>query len=123
MRNEIWSLISFLGAPSWFITFAPADNKHPICLYYADTQERFSPLLKDNNERYKLIANNPVAGARFSHSVCEMFIKHVLGVDPDHDGVFGPTNAYYGTVEQQGRLTFTFTFAIMDKICFFTSGN
>ena len=31
-----------------------------------------------------------------------MFIKHVLGVDSDHDGVFGPTNAYYGTVEQQG---------------------
>ena len=22
MRNEIWSLISYLGAPSWFITFA-----------------------------------------------------------------------------------------------------
>jgi len=33
MRNEIWSLISFLGVPSWFITFAPADNKHPLCLY------------------------------------------------------------------------------------------
>jgi hypothetical protein len=30
MRNEIWALISFIGAPSWFITFAPADNKHPI---------------------------------------------------------------------------------------------
>jgi Helitron helicase-like domain at N-terminus len=42
---------------------------------------------------------NPVAGAQFFHFVCEMFIKHVLG-----DGVFGPTNAYYGTVEQQGRL-------------------
>ena len=105
MRNEIWSLISFLGAPSWFITFAPADNKHPICLYYADTQENFSPLLKDNNDRYRLIANNLVAGARFFHFVCEMFIKHVLGVDSDHNGVFGPTNAYYGTVEQQGRLT------------------
>jgi hypothetical protein len=24
MRNEIWSLISFIGAPSWFITFSPA---------------------------------------------------------------------------------------------------
>ena len=50
MRNEIWSLISFLGVPSWFITFAPANNKHPICLYYADTEEEFSPLLKDNTE-------------------------------------------------------------------------
>ncbi len=30
MRNEIWSLISFFGAPSWFVTFSPADVKHPI---------------------------------------------------------------------------------------------
>ena len=29
----------------------------------------------------------------------------MLGVGSDHDGVFGPTNAYYGTVEQQGRVT------------------
>jgi len=43
MRNEIWSLISFLGAPSWFITLSPADNQHPICLYFADTGETFSP--------------------------------------------------------------------------------
>ena len=43
MWNEIWSLISFLGAPSWFITFAPADNKHPIALYFADTQQTFCP--------------------------------------------------------------------------------
>src|ERR1700676_3309353 len=47
MRNEIWSLISYGGAPSWFITFAPADNKHPMCLYYADTKETWGsgPLL------------------------------------------------------------------------------
>ena len=35
MRNEIWSMTSYLGAPSWFITFAPADVNHPIVLYYA----------------------------------------------------------------------------------------
>ncbi|THU99287.1 hypothetical protein K435DRAFT_590354, partial [Dendrothele bispora CBS 962.96] len=34
-----------------------------------------------------------------------MFIKHILGVDSDHDGIFGQTAAHYGTVEQQGRLT------------------
>ena len=45
MRNEIWSLISFKGAPSWYITLSPADNKHPICLYYADTHENFEPTL------------------------------------------------------------------------------
>ena len=105
MRNEIWSLISFASAPSWFVTFSPADIKHPICLYFADTKEKFSPDLKDENERYRLISQNPVAGARFFHFMCQMFIKHVLGVGENHPGLYGNTNAYYGTVEQQGRLT------------------
>jgi Helitron helicase-like domain at N-terminus len=105
MRNEIWSLISFYGAPSWFITFSSADNMHPISLYFADDKISFSPDLRTYDERYKLIAQNPVAGARFFHFICEMFIKHVLGVNTDHSGFYGKTNAYYGTVEQQGRLT------------------
>jgi hypothetical protein len=105
MQNEIWSLISYLGAPSWFITFAPADNKHPICLYYADTKEKFYPELRNSKECYNLIATNPVAGARFFHFMTEMFIKHVLGIGTDHTGLYGDTAGYYGTVEQQGRLT------------------
>jgi len=105
MRNEIWSLISYVGAPSWFITFAPADNKHPLCLYYADTKESFSPEIRTDGECYRLISRNPVASARFFHTMVQMFIKHVLGVDQDHSGLYGNTSAYYGTVEQQGRLT------------------
>ncbi|KAJ7111113.1 hypothetical protein C8R44DRAFT_633493, partial [Mycena epipterygia] len=35
----------------------------------------------------------------------QSFIKHVLGVGTDHPGLYGETDAYYGTVEQQGRLT------------------
>ncbi|KAA1478463.1 hypothetical protein DENSPDRAFT_788155 [Dentipellis sp. KUC8613] len=33
MRNEIWSVICARGAPTWFITFAPTDLRHPLCLY------------------------------------------------------------------------------------------
>src|SRR3954453_18934078 len=54
MRNEIWALTSFLGAPSWSITLSPADVKHPICLYFADTQEEFRPELRGYDERYRL---------------------------------------------------------------------
>ena len=104
MRNEIWSLISFIGAPSWFITFAPADNLHPISLYWADNKEEFTPLLRDYDERYQLMSKNPVASARFFHFLCQLFIKDVLGVGSDHRGAYGDTEAYYGTVEQQGRL-------------------
>jgi hypothetical protein len=63
MRNEIWFLISYFGAPSWFITFFPTDNMHPISLYFADTQETFNPTLRPENEHYRLIAENPVPGA------------------------------------------------------------
>src|SRR3979490_2538443 len=104
-ENEIWFLISYFGAPSWFITFSPADNMHPISLYFADTQETFSPELRPENKHYRLIAENPVAGARFFHFIVEMFIKHVLGVNQEHPGLYGKTAAYYATVEQQGRLT------------------
>ena len=63
MRNEIWSLISFQGAPSWYITLSPADNKHPISLYYADTKEEFIPVFQSKSEKDSLIADNPVASA------------------------------------------------------------
>src|SRR6202790_2418332 len=84
MRNEIWSLISFQGAPSWYITLSPADNKHPISLYYADSKEEFKPILQSKSEKESLIANNPVASARFFHFMMQNFIKHVLGVNTDH---------------------------------------
>ncbi|KNZ77668.1 hypothetical protein J132_04487 [Termitomyces sp. J132] len=33
------------------------------------------------------------------------FIKHVLGVESDNLGLYGDPSAYYGLIEQQGRLT------------------
>jgi hypothetical protein len=107
MRNQVWSLISYLGAPSWFVTFSPADIKHPLCLYYADTKETFEIRINSysDSEAYSLICDNPVAGARFFQVMVKLFIRHILGVDTDHGGIFGTTSGYYGTVEQQGRLT------------------
>ena len=52
-----------------------------------------------------LIANNSVAGARFFKVMVDLFIKHVLGVGLNRRGLYGETSGYYGTVEQQGRLT------------------
>ena len=40
MHSEIWSMMAYLGAPIWYITLFPADNKHPICLYFADGNEK-----------------------------------------------------------------------------------
>ena len=106
MRNEIWSLINHLGAPSWYITLSPADIQHPICIYFADTKEKFNPTLLAYDERARLVCQNPVAGARFFDFMVQTFLTDVLGAQGgNREGFYGPTSGYYGTVEQQGRLT------------------
>ncbi|KAH7919687.1 hypothetical protein BV22DRAFT_1022574 [Leucogyrophana mollusca] len=80
MRNEIWSLVSYKGACSWYITLSPADKQHPISLYYADEQRVFKPFINDDRIRHLLESKNPVAGARFFHLMVQSFIQHVLGV-------------------------------------------
>ena len=106
MRNEIWSLINQLGAPSWYITLSPADIQHPISVYYAGSSLDFKPnLVTPYDERMRSVCRNPVAGARFFHFMVETFITDVLGVEGGHRGFYGNTSGYYGTVEQQGRLT------------------
>ena len=107
MRNNVWSLISYAGAPSWFITLSPADINHPICIYFADKNETFRPesYFKKADDAYRLVTSNPVAAARFFHIMCENFIKHVLGFGKKNAGLYGETKGFYGTVEQQGRLT------------------
>ena len=117
MRNEIWSLIAQEGAPLWYITLSPADIKNPIALYYADQDVTFKPRIRATEERYRLIASNPVACARFFNFMIEQFIKHVLGVGSDHPGLYGETSAYYGTVEQQGRLTLHIHLLLWIKGC------
>ena len=105
MRTEIWSLIVHLGAPSWYITISPADINHPLCIYWAGQGEKFQPNLSRHQEAVAQVVNNPVAAARFFHFMIELFIKHCLGIGSTLPGLFGDTEAYYGTVEQQGRLT------------------
>ena len=117
MRNEIWSLIAFSGAPSWYITLSPADIQHPICIYYADSKEEFKPNLLPYNERIRMVCKNPVAGARFFNFMIETFITDVLGVGSNHRGLYGDTKAFYGTVEQQGRLTLHLHMLLWIKGC------
>ena len=66
MLNNVWSLISYIGAPSWFITLSPADINHPICIYFADKNITFKPELyfKNADDAYR-VTSNPVAAALF----------------------------------------------------------
>jgi hypothetical protein len=106
MRNEIWSLIYHRGAPFWYITISPADVKHPLCIYFADKKEKFEVEILPYDARLRLVCQNPVAGARFFDFLVRLFISEILGIGENdiHQGLYGDVIAYYGTVEQQGRL-------------------
>ena len=105
MRAEIWLLIIYLGAPMWYITLSPADINHPLCIYFAGTDVAYRPDFSQRADAIAKVISNPVAGARFFDYMVRAFIKHILGVGSNYPGLFGDTEAYYGTVEQQGRLT------------------
>jgi Helitron helicase-like domain at N-terminus len=64
-----------------------------------------------------MVCKNPVAGARFFYFMIETFITDVLGVGSDHRGFYGDTKAFYGTVEQQGRLTLHLHMLLWIKGC------
>ena len=38
-----FGLINLIGVPYWYINLSPADTKHPICIYYANTREEYKP--------------------------------------------------------------------------------
>jgi len=99
MHNEIWSLVYFKGGPSRFIMLSPADSRHPLCLYYADSDTTLRPKLRLANERDSLVLRNPAAAANFFDYVVYSMIKNVLGVGSDHDRLYGKMSAYYSTVE------------------------
>ena len=82
MRNEVWSLISYIGAPSWFITLSPADTNHPICIYFADNNITFKPKIyfKKTDEAYRLVTSNPVAAAHFFHMMVENFVESMASI-------------------------------------------
>ena len=52
-----------------------------------------------------MIAKNPVATAKFFHLMVEPFIKNVLQISHNSNGLFGPITAFYITVESQRSQT------------------
>ncbi|KAF5331977.1 hypothetical protein D9611_009023 [Ephemerocybe angulata] len=77
-KNEKRGLVHIAnrGAPSWFITLSPADNKHPICIYWADKKVEFNPELREYMERARLVAQTPWPGraSSTSWSFCSLSI-------------------------------------------------
>ncbi|KAF8584329.1 hypothetical protein K439DRAFT_1646962 [Ramaria rubella] len=81
--------------------------KHPIALYLAAHKEKIRPVLNIEDAHYKLIADNPMASARFFNILVQAFLKHVIRLNEKEAGLYGRSSGYYGTVEQQEQLVTT----------------
>ena len=107
-RNEIRSLMYKLGAPNLFITFSPNDIGSPICIKYCgyciNLDDKF-PAMPNSNQCCCMVANNPVAAAKYFHLMVELFMKYVLRFDSHKPGLFDHVSACYVMVESQGRQT------------------
>ncbi|KAF5325922.1 hypothetical protein D9611_000998 [Ephemerocybe angulata] len=111
MRNEIRAIISQRGSPTLFITINPDDYNHPIVSTLATRSSKRSQLpairSMDSTSRTDLALSHPVACAQFFDAVMNAFAKIILrcGGRASGPGIFGTCDAYYGTVETQGRGT------------------
>ena len=102
LRTKIYSLYFNLGLPSLFLTINSADIHSPVAFFFAsvdlDLDKVMPEVLGTSFERAKIIATHPVATAKFFHCLIKSILKFfVIG------GVLGPTKAYFGIVENQGR--------------------
>ena len=81
------------------------DQNNSISIYHGAEDTTIFPQISKKEEHNKLIGNNATVCAQFFNFMVDAFVKHVLGVDSDHEGLFGETEGYYETIEEQKRLT------------------
>ena len=113
MRNEIHALMLSHGLPSFFITIDPANVYNPLVRFLAGEEIDLDNLLPEDVPGYweqsVLIVKNPVIAAKFFNIYMKVFIKLILGYDPEADhvksAVLGIVKAHYGCVEVQGQGT------------------
>lgn len=104
MRNEIRGLMKTHGTPALFITFAPSDvNSRLLYLLGGKDPDEWANL--EPYERGKFVAEHPDAAAKFFDIMVKGFLEKIVRFGDQRPGLFGHCNAYYGTVEAQGRGT------------------
>jgi len=110
LSYEIKALMMIYGLPTFFVTVNPADLNHPLVLHFAgkdiNLDRPFTDGWLDKAQRARLVASNPVAVAKFFNTLITIWLKTIVGANtnPPHEkGIFGRTQAHYGTVETQGR--------------------
>eukprot|EP00732_Lithocolla_globosa_P000954 Lithocolla_globosa_v1_NODE_391_length_4199_cov_7.277027.p1 type:complete len:544 gc:universal NODE_391_length_4199_cov_7.277027:1691-60(-) len=117
LRNEIHALIYDQDLPQLFITINPAVIHNPLVLMYGGEKFNLDDVLPEDIPnsymRTKLVAKNPKAAAQYFRKAVDAFLHILLGANrgvhpkqgcfTKEGGILGHINAYYSTVEAQGR--------------------
>lgn len=107
-RIELRSMTLRHGFPTLFLKLNPNDLTSPLLLMYAGETIRLDdPFgISDfpKNERAKIVARDPVAGAKFFHKLSKIFLRTGIKKNGDHGiGILGRIKAFYGCSETQAR--------------------
>ncbi|PPQ65631.1 hypothetical protein CVT26_000573 [Gymnopilus dilepis] len=109
MRDQIRGLIHAKGSPTLFITINPSDVDHPLVRLFGGEDIDLDDILRgedmDSWRRKVFAAKKPGACALFFDFMIQNFIRIILGYNSGERGLYGVCEAYYGTVEAQGKGT------------------
>ena len=107
-RTQVHSMCHWFNKPTFFITFSPNDGCS-ICIRWlsGSGEIREMPL---RHVRYAELSKYPGAAALAFERLLKLFVYELLGWDIDNrrahkKGVFGWCRAFFGPIEEQGRLS------------------
>ena len=123
LRHICTSYKNLFGPPLEFMTPNVADNQLlMMSLVYENAEEARWRLLEEDQpdmpgreEMLRRVASDPVGQAIVTDLMIELFLEHILGVQPrggkgfadglassGRHGVFGPVQGFFGPIETQG---------------------
>lgn len=112
-RKELRSASVYFGPPSVWITINPDDLNDPIAQVFVGEDIDLDNFAKTHGpskqERARNVARDGFAAAKYFHFIINTVLETLIGVKASSKrfentkGIFGVVEAYYGTVECQGR--------------------
>ncbi|VDC00928.1 unnamed protein product [Peniophora sp. CBMAI 1063] len=102
MRSKVRAMLKSFGCPTLFVTLNPTDvlslQLHVLC---GGDPNQFGQMT--DYQRTKQVVDHPAETAIWFDRIIKSFIKIILRHGSDSPGLFGTSEAYFGTVEAQGR--------------------
>jgi hypothetical protein len=123
LRQQIFSIITHLGWPTFFLTLSPCDLKSPLVKLlkgqgHTSIESIINSLFGHEQDTENLAwnqfnngqnGNDPISCSRFFHMTLQAIIKHLLGWDETNSiytpSIFGHVQGHYAVIEEQQRKT------------------